>query len=157
MRFWTVVLGAMLVLNVSAAVPADFARNVRPILSDRCFSCRGPDEAKRMAAAVLPLHTLVIHQAHNGFVDQSGGLQNMAGPLAVHLLASHGPLLIREIVRWPVRINRLVRGRTASAPRIAQRLSLTTASNSESRSGKVCRAAWERSQRRESNGAVVLP
>ena len=41
--------GAMLALQLSAAPPVDFARDVRPILSDRCFSCHGPDDANRKA------------------------------------------------------------------------------------------------------------
>ena len=36
---------------------------------------------------ILPLHVLVIHQAHVGFVDQSGGLQAIAGAFASHVAA----------------------------------------------------------------------
>src|SRR5674476_372163 len=34
---------------------------------------------------ILPLHALVIHQAHVGFVDQGGGLQAMTGALTFHV------------------------------------------------------------------------
>src|SRR5664279_87951 len=35
--------------------------------------------------AILPLHVLVIHQPHVGFVDQSGGLQTMTEALTSHV------------------------------------------------------------------------
>src|ERR1022692_449658 len=35
--------------------------------------------------AILPLHVLVIHQPHIGFVDQSGGLQAMTGAFSFHV------------------------------------------------------------------------
>ncbi len=39
---------------VSAAVPpVDFGRDVRPILSDRCYACHGPDESNRKAGMRL--------------------------------------------------------------------------------------------------------
>ncbi len=35
--------------SVSAQKPIDFNREIRPILSDNCFSCHGPDDQQRMA------------------------------------------------------------------------------------------------------------
>ncbi len=39
----------LLFTSASAFAAIDFDREIRPILSDKCFSCHGPDAAKRMA------------------------------------------------------------------------------------------------------------
>src|SRR4051812_23742233 len=37
------------VLLAAGAPPVDFNRDVRPILSDHCFACHGPDDRARKA------------------------------------------------------------------------------------------------------------
>ena len=45
----TTVLAAYGVVHVAVASDLDFNRDIRPILSDRCFACHGPDSASREA------------------------------------------------------------------------------------------------------------
>jgi hypothetical protein len=55
MRLWIVLASPLFLLTLLSAAPIDFARDVRPILSDRCFMCHGPDESKRMAGLRLDM------------------------------------------------------------------------------------------------------
>jgi hypothetical protein len=45
--------GLTLLLATAAPAAVDFNRQVRPLLSDRCFACHGPDSAKREAGLRL--------------------------------------------------------------------------------------------------------
>lgn len=46
-----------LVAMAAAAAPVEFNRDVRPILSDRCFACHGPDKASRKSALRLDVES----------------------------------------------------------------------------------------------------
>src|SRR5262249_50990766 len=70
---WPVLFGVVLVgivprpcLNAAGPRSAiiEFNRDIRPILSDTCFQCHGPDQAKRKAKLRLDSETEVF--AHRG-------------------------------------------------------------------------------------------
>jgi hypothetical protein len=46
---WLAVAALLAVFRPCAAAPVEFNRDVRPILSDTCYACHGPDKAKRKA------------------------------------------------------------------------------------------------------------
>ncbi|BDC48294.1 hypothetical protein F183_A06100 [Bryobacterales bacterium F-183] len=51
---------------VAAPKPIDFQREIRPILSDNCFQCHGPDPANRMAGLRLDLKETALEARKNG-------------------------------------------------------------------------------------------
>jgi hypothetical protein len=49
-----------------APAPIDFNRQIRPLLSDRCYRCHGPDSAKRKAKLRLDTREGLFREADNG-------------------------------------------------------------------------------------------
>lgn len=60
------VVGTLVSLPGWAAVKIDFQRQVRPILSDNCFLCHGPDQGTRMADLRLDTREGVMGVRKNG-------------------------------------------------------------------------------------------
>jgi len=51
---------------VRAASAIDFNRDIRPILSDHCYACHGPDEARRKAGLRLDVHEDALRELKSG-------------------------------------------------------------------------------------------
>src|SRR5262245_37643670 len=71
---------------------------------------------RKEMGAVLPVHALVVDQAHVSLVDQRGGLQAVAGALAFHVA-------VREVAKLLVHDRRQLSERAliATAPRAEER------------------------------------
>jgi len=52
--------------GAGAAKPIDFSRDIRPILSDNCFACHGPDDKERKAKLRLDRHEDALKPAKSG-------------------------------------------------------------------------------------------
>ena len=63
----------LLLASVSAAAPVDFTRDVRPILSQHCFQCHGPDDHARKAGLRLDSRSAATAKAKSGTIPVAPG------------------------------------------------------------------------------------
>jgi hypothetical protein len=67
-RILSFVFGSVFVIAVSAnaadpAKPVDYTRDIKPILSDRCYACHGPDEKQRQKNLRLDVRESAVKSA----------------------------------------------------------------------------------------------
>ena len=65
---WLCLTGGFLSLagDSPAAARIDFNRDIRPILSENCYACHGPDKAKRKAGLRLDLKDEALRKLESG-------------------------------------------------------------------------------------------
>ncbi|HEX5471350.1 MAG TPA: DUF1549 domain-containing protein, partial [Lacipirellulaceae bacterium] len=64
--FHSVVAGFVLIPAASARQPVNFDRDVRPVLSNKCYACHGPDDGKRQAGLRLDDRKVATHELESG-------------------------------------------------------------------------------------------
>src|SRR5262245_8862693 len=87
LQFFTSLLFIELAAVVAAADRIDYNRDIRPILSENCYACHGPDKDKRKAGLRLDLKEDALRKLASGDVaivpgrpDQSRLLQVITLP-----------------------------------------------------------------------------
>ena len=70
-RYCLLIVALALPVTTFAAEPVEFVRDVRPILSDKCYTCHGPDEESREADLRFDIRDDAEHVLSPGDPDES--------------------------------------------------------------------------------------
>src|SRR4051812_30954431 len=87
--------------STSLFAAVDFNRDIRPILSDRCYTCHGPDQSKRMSKLRLDSEPGARAAIVPGKPDDSAIIQRVRAKDAARRMPpqamGHAPLSEAEI------------------------------------------------------------
>src|SRR5690349_14510483 len=63
---WLFLLGYWMAFSALASSKVDFNRDIRPLLSEKCYACHGPDAHKVKGGLRLDLRSSATQPAHSG-------------------------------------------------------------------------------------------
>ncbi len=80
------VIGLFAACALKAAEPLRYNRDIRPILSDNCFACHGPDQSEAQDSGLrLDIREEAIEPAESGDTAIVPGKPEKSGLLVAHI------------------------------------------------------------------------
>ena len=92
-----------LILSVSAGAEIEFNRDIRPILSNHCFQCHGPDSKTREGGLRLDVRESAVQENDSGSIAIVAG--NTAASEIIQRITSTDPSIQMPPVDGPKRLN----------------------------------------------------